>query len=201
MNQKILIGQTRELPADLGMEKERSNERSAMTLLALARLDASAEWADAAVKMYATREIMDLIRDHLGQDYATNMRETIRRLTLHQLNAGGIVEQNADQPDGPIALPSGIAASRPRYAPSGQAPYIDDADHAHRTAQGVLMASAGIKMPERGKAPDLIVWMEDGQWLFLMETCSTHGPTDVMRKRELPELFALQKGHIRFMLP
>lgn len=270
MNQEDLIEKTRELLCDLGMDKERSNERSALTFLALAHLDANTDWANATNEMYTTREIMDWIRDRLGQDYAANSRETIRRFTLHQFNAGGIVEQNADQPDRPINSPkwnyrlasallpvihaidsgeydekldafldgidtwkqqqeeiremnkvpvelpdgSGVMLSSggqnvlikqmveefcPRYAPGGQVLYIDDTDHTFRTKQEALMASVGIVMPERGKAPDLIVWMEDKQWLFLMEACSTHGPIDVIRKRELLELFAPQKSKIVFV--
>lgn len=270
MRQEELIEEASSLLADLGMDKERYNERSAMVFLALAHLDADCDWADATGEMYTTRQIMDWIRDRLGQDYAANTRETIRRFTLHQFAAGGLVEQNTDQPDRPINSPkwnyrltpgllpvikaigsdefegrlnafldgieiwkqqqdeiremnkvpvelpdgTGVMLSSggqnvlikkmveefcPRYAPGGQVLYIDDADHTFRTKQKSLLASVGIEMPERGKAPDLVVWMEDRQWLFLMEVCSTHGPIDVIRKRELLELFAPQKSKIVFV--
>ena len=270
MNQEELVEKTRELLIDLGMDKERSNERSAMVFLALAHLDSDSIWTQATNEMYTTRQLMDWIRDRLGQDYAANTRETIRRFTLHQFSAGAIVEQNADQPDRPINSPkwtyrltpglmpvvhaigtqdyeqeleeflSGIETWRekqneiremnkvpvelpdgtgvmlssggqnvlikqmveefcPRYAPGGQVLYIDDTDHTFRTKQEALLSSVGIEMPERGKAPDLIVWMEDKQWLFLMEACSTHGPIDVTRKHELLELFAPQQGNIVFV--
>lgn len=270
MKQEELTETIQDLLFDLGMDKERCNERSAMTFLALAHLDADSEWVNASNEMYTTRQLMDWIRDHLGQDYAANTRETIRRFTLHQFAAGGLVEQNADQPDRPINSPkwnyrlvpglvpviqaigtsdyaeqlktfidgietwkqqqdeiremnkvpvelpdgSGVMLSSggqnvlikkmveefcPRYAPGGQVLYIDDTDHSFRTQQETLMKSVGIELPERGKAPDLIVWLEDKQWLFLMEACSTHGPIDVIRKRELIELFALQKDKIVFV--
>ncbi len=270
MKQDEMIKQTRDLLIDLGMDKERSNERSAMTFLALAHLDSNSAWSDATNEMYTTRQIMDWIRDRLGQDYAANTRETIRRFTLHQFSAGGLVEQNADQPDRPINSPkwnyrltpgliplihaigtaeykgkldeflggietwkqqqeeirtmnkvpvelpdgTGVMLSAggqnvlikamveefcPRYAPGGQVLYVDDTDHTFRTEQGALMESIGIQVPERGKAPDLVVWLEDRQWLYLMEACSTHGPIDVMRKRELIELFAPQKDKLVFV--
>lgn len=270
MMKESMVEQAREVLTDLGMDRERSNERSAMTLLALARLGAGDEWANATDDMFTTRQLMDWIRDELGQEYAANTRETIRRFTLHQFVAGGLVEQNADQPDRPInspkwnyrlnpallsvlravgteeyderleaflggvdtwkerqdeiraihkvpvELPDGASVLLssggqnilikamveefcPRYAPGGRVLYIDDTDHAFRTEQEALMASVGIEMPERGKAPDLIVWMEDRQWLFLMEACSTHGPIDVTRKYELLELFAPCKDKIVFV--
>ena len=41
--------------------------------------------------------------------------------------------------------------------------------------------------------------MEDKGWLFLMEACSTHGPIDVIRKKDLGELFQGAKGHIVYV--
>ncbi len=81
----------------------------------------------------------------------------------------------------------------PRYASGVQVLYIDNTDHIYRSRQEALMESIGIEIPERGKAPDLIVWMESRQWLFLMEACSTYDPIDVIRKRELLELFVPQR--------
>ena len=52
---------------------------------------------------------------------------------------------------------------------------------------------------ERGKAHDLIVWLEEKGRLYLMEACSTHGPIDVIRKRELLELFEPQRDNIVFV--
>ncbi len=267
MKRGKLIDQTKKLLKDLGMDKDRSNERSALTFLALAHLDESRPWGEATGNMYTTRMLMDWIRDHLGQEYAANTRETIRRYTLHQFIAGGLVEENADKPDRPVNspqwnyritpellpvirsvgtleyddlvksfvegidtwkaqqteiramnkvpvnLPDGTAISLsaggqnilikemieefcPRYAPGGQVLYVDDTDHAYRADQRRLFDALGIAISERGKAPDLVVWMEDRQWLFLMEACSTHGPIDVMRKRELLDLFGSKRDRI-----
>lgn len=270
MNRDELISDARKLLEDLGMDAERSNERSAMTLLALAHVGDGDNWRDSTGDAYTTRAIMDWIRDRLGQEYAANTRETIRRFTLHQFTAGGIVEENADCPsrpinspkwnyrivpsllpvmraigtnqyDGllgsfiegidtwktqqeeiremsrvPVVMPDGGVVSLsaggqnvlikavveefcPRFAPGGTVLYIDDSDHTHRTEQKKLMAAIGIKMPERGKAPDLIVWVEEKGWLYLMEACSTHGPIDVIRKRELLKLFEPRRDSIVFV--
>ena len=48
---------------------------------------------------------MDWIRDEYDVDYAPNTRETIRRFTLHQFVAGGLVVENPDQPDRPVNSP------------------------------------------------------------------------------------------------
>lgn len=270
MTREELISQAQSILLDLGMDEERSNDRSAMVFLALAGRGLNNQWSEATGEMYTTRMLMDWLRDELSQDYAPNTRETVRRFTLHQFVAGGLVEHNADDPSRPInspksnyrinpdllpvlhsfgtekyaqalneflesvetwkqqkdairimnmvpvELPDGmdimlsaggqnalikemVEEFCPRYAPGGKVLYVDDADHSFRTEQEALLSSVGIEIPEHGKAPDLIVWVEDKQWLFLMEACSTHGPIDVIRKRELLELFGAVKDKIIFV--
>lgn len=270
MNCEQMIEQARELLRAVGMDDERSNERSALTLLALARLQPGDSWDQATNEMYTTRQVMDWIEQAFDKHYAANTRETIRRFTLHQFIAGAIVEENADRPDRPINSPKwnyrltpgflhviqalgsaefdselnsflhGIETWReqqeetrklnlvtvtmpdettaqlssggqnilikdmveefcPRFAPGGEVLYIDDTDHTHRDNQSRLKEIIGLEMPERGKAPDLIVWREDVNWLYLMEACSTHGPIDVIRKRELLDLFPLENMGIIFV--
>lgn len=89
----------------LGMDAERSNERSALVLLALLQLRPDDPWSKAGNPMLGTRAIMDFIRDQYGKEYAPNTRETIRRLTLHQFVAVHLVEQNADEPGRPVNSP------------------------------------------------------------------------------------------------
>lgn len=262
MTREDLIADTRQILQDLGMDSERSNERSAMTLLALARLDETVGWRHATDERYTTRQIMDWIRDHLGVEYAPNTRETIRRFTLHQFFEGGVVYYNDDDPSRavnspkncyrltpnalsaiqsygitveydsairrfrseaetwveqqaevrdmariPIHMPEGFEVHLsaggqnvlikqmveefcPRFVPGGTVLFIDDTDKALGDVVANMMRRLNITIPKHGKAPDLIVWDEPRGWLFLMEACSTHGPIDVVRKRELLRLFS-----------
>lgn len=89
----------------LGMDAERSNERSALVLLALLRLTPAESWAEAANPMLGTRAIMDFIRDEYGKAYAPNTRETVRRFTLHQFVEAQLVVQNPDEPQRPVNSP------------------------------------------------------------------------------------------------
>lgn len=254
------IEQAQELLAALGMDSERSNERSAMTFLALAKLGLDDAWDGATNDMMTTREIMDWIRDQFGVEYAANTRETIRRFTLHQFIAGGLVEYNADNPNRatnspknnyrispdlldvviamesgdydeklsaflssvdtwvsqqqekremarvPVTMPDGeiktlsaggqnilikdmVEQFCSRFVPGGVVLYIDDTSKkAGETVEGIL-SKLGIVIPEHGKAPDLIVYDQNHDWVFLMEACSTHGPIDVIRKRDLRAMF------------
>ena len=95
----------RQLLNTFGMDEERSNERSARTLLALLRLRPDDDWAIASNPPLGTRAIMDWMRDHYNHDYAANTRETIRRFTLHQFCDALLVQRNPDEPDRPVNSP------------------------------------------------------------------------------------------------
>jgi type II restriction enzyme len=100
-----LVRQAQALLANLGFDRERTNERSALVLLALLELAPGDSWSDAKSPILGTRAIMDWIRDKFDKDYAPNSRETIRRFTLHQFAEALLVEQNPDEPSRPVNSP------------------------------------------------------------------------------------------------
>ncbi len=90
------IAEAQQILRLLGFDAERSNERSALVLLALMDLGPEKEWHEAERPMLRTVQIMQLIRVVYGKDYKPNTRETIRRFTLHQFAEAGLVVQNPD---------------------------------------------------------------------------------------------------------
>lgn len=87
-----------EILKGLGLPPAQQNERSALTLLALAQIGPETEWASAQQPLLRTVDIMEFMREAYGKDYAANSRETIRRQTLHQFIEARIVDQNPDDP-------------------------------------------------------------------------------------------------------
>ncbi|MEN8253973.1 MAG: BsuBI/PstI family type II restriction endonuclease [Verrucomicrobiota bacterium] len=82
----------------LGLPKEQQNERSALTLLALAGLVPEDEWSSVGSPQKGITSIMDFCREHYGVNYAPNTRETFRRQTMHQFVQAGLVRENPDDP-------------------------------------------------------------------------------------------------------
>lgn len=97
----------------LGFDHERSNERSALTLLALTAVGPDGVWSEATNETYGTRALMDFIRDEYDVNYAPNSRETFRRFTLHQFADELLVEQNRDHPGRPVNSPKWNYAIHP----------------------------------------------------------------------------------------
>src|SRR5262249_18510938 len=87
--------------ASLGLPKAQQNDRSALTLLALANIKPNTSWKDAEAPLLRTVDIMAFIRQHHGKNYAPNSRETFRRQTLHQFEQARLVDRNPDDPTRP----------------------------------------------------------------------------------------------------
>ncbi|MDO8732139.1 MAG: BsuBI/PstI family type II restriction endonuclease [Actinomycetota bacterium] len=87
---------------DLGLPAAQQNERTALALLALLGMTPETPWADAATPMLGITQMMAVFRDHWGKDYAPNTRETVRRQSVHQLIAAGVLVQNPDDPTRPV---------------------------------------------------------------------------------------------------
>lgn len=85
----------------LGLPRGQRNERSALTLLALARLGPGDPWTAVDRPLLRIWDIMGFIRNSYGKDYAANSRETFRRHTIHQFEQARLVDRNPDSPDRP----------------------------------------------------------------------------------------------------
>lgn len=98
----------------LNFDRERTNERSALVLLALIALRPSSPWSKAENPRLRTVEIMAWLRERYGRDYKPNTRETIRRQTLHQFVEAGLVLLNPDDPSRPVNSPNNCYQVAPR---------------------------------------------------------------------------------------
>ncbi|MBN2215924.1 MAG: hypothetical protein JW719_00975 [Pirellulales bacterium] len=85
----------------LGLPSGQHNERSALSLLALANIGPDDPWSRARQPLLRIWDIMAFMREQYGKDYAANSRETIRRYTIHQFEQARIVDRNPDQPSRP----------------------------------------------------------------------------------------------------
>ncbi len=245
----------------LGFEREQTNERSALVLLALLGMTPEMPWSSATNPILRTLEIMAWIREHYARDYKPNTRETIRRQTINQFISATLVVENPDRPDRPVNSPNwcyqitrralellrqraepgfddevaaytiNVPGLRAHYArvremkripvtlvdgheitlspggqnillkqmvedfcsrftPGGTILYVGDADEKEAVFASDHLAGLGVVIPERGKMPDLIVYLPNRNWLVLMEAASSHGPVDFKRYDELSALFA-----------
>ena len=108
------IAQAQKVLERLNFDRERTNERSALVLLALLGLRPNSPWSKASNPQLRTVELMAWLRERYGQDYKPNTRETIRRQTLHQFVDAGLVLFNPDDPKRPVNSPNNCYQIAPR---------------------------------------------------------------------------------------
>lgn len=87
--------------AALGLPRGQQNERSALTLLALAKLGPQSAWAEVQRPLLRTVDIMRFMSAEYDKHYEPNTRETIRRQTIHQFEQARLVDRNPDEPGRP----------------------------------------------------------------------------------------------------
>lgn len=95
-----------EILRSLGLPRQQQNERSGLTLLALAGLTEEQPWSGTTRPLLRVWDLMHWMRDHYGKDYAANSRETIRRHTVHrhtvhQFEQARLIDRNPDDPGRP----------------------------------------------------------------------------------------------------
>lgn len=76
-----------------------------------------------------------------------------------------------------------------RYTPNGSVGYLGDAGGKLSAKELRFFAHLGVTLDPHGKMPDVVVYMEDRNWLVLIEAVTSHGPIDNKRKLELQTLF------------
>lgn len=93
---KQRIAEAQNILNALGFPKAQTNERSARVLLALADLPPKKDWHKATSEPIGISPIIQWIAANLDITYAPNSRESIRKETLHQFVAAGLVVYNGE---------------------------------------------------------------------------------------------------------
>lgn len=86
----------------LGFPRAQQNDRSGLTLLALLDLTRDKSWADATHPLLGVTPMMEFMAVNFDRRYAPNTRETVRRQSIHQFEAAGMILRNPDDPERPV---------------------------------------------------------------------------------------------------
>jgi len=78
----------------------------------------------------------------------------------------------------------------PRFAPNSEVIHVGDTGSRKEYFEKKRLASLGVTVDQHGKMPDVVLYLVEKDWLFLVESVTSHGPVDAKRHNELAELFA-----------
>jgi adenine-specific DNA-methyltransferase len=81
----------------------------------------------------------------------------------------------------------------------GKLVYVGDTDEKWAYFDEPLLKSLGVTVEAHGKMPDVIVYVEQKNWLVLIEAVTSHGPVNPKRRGELTVLFKSSKAGLVFV--
>ena len=76
----------------------------------------------------------------------------------------------------------------PRFAPGSRLLYLGDTAKKDLSLDEKGLAALGIPITEHDKLPDVVLYDEERNWLFLVEAVTSHGPMSPKRVLELEEM-------------
>jgi adenine-specific DNA-methyltransferase len=75
------------------------------------------------------------------------------------------------------------------FTGGGKLVYVGDADEKWAYLDEDLMKKLGVAIEAHGKMPDVVTYVDEKNWLVLIEAVTSHGPVDPKRRGELKTLF------------
>ncbi len=73
----------------------------------------------------------------------------------------------------------------PKFAPGAMLLYLGDAADKLLHLENDMLARLGVPISEHDKLPDIVLYDEERNWLFLIEAVTSHGPVNPKRFQEL----------------
>ena len=149
-----------------------------------------------------TEEFLKLIKSFNTKEWETNLKAFLElKQTIvekHQsTKALDLVPVQIDE-DKIINLSSGlhndlqkaiIEVFAPRFAHNASLLYLGDTANKNLYINEDKLKDLGIIIDKHSKLPDIILYKEDKNWIYLIEAVTTHGPVSQKRINELEELF------------
>jgi type II restriction enzyme len=83
----------------------------------------------------------------------------------------------------------------PRYAPGATVLYLSDAANKFVVFEQEALERLAVPITPHDKLPDIILYDEAKNWLYLIEAVTSHGPVSHKRKFELEHL--LKESHTK----
>lgn len=148
-------------------------------------------------------ELLKVLRTFNMKQYGARLKE---HLSVHKtLSAMYAKEREMARvplkirPGVEIALSSGdhslliraiVEEFAPRFVTAGRLIYVGDTGDKYGYFDVEFLNKLGVVLDNHGKLPDVVIYSEKNNWLFLIESVTSHGPVDSKRHHELEILFA-----------
>jgi hypothetical protein len=176
-------------PFEPGLPTNSPRAHYAITEAALVavRTYGTAQW-EAAARELVTRQ---------GSLFTVYAKKRSRRLVPVHLPDGSTVKLS---PGGHNRVQAAVVEEfAPRFAPGSRLLYLGDTAKKNLLVDTDCLAHIGVPITEHDKLPDVLLWDERRNWLFLIEAVTSHGPVTPKRRVELERMLAPCVGGLVFV--
>jgi BsuBI/PstI restriction endonuclease domain/BsuBI/PstI restriction endonuclease HTH domain len=145
----------------------------------------------AVLRTYGTKKYRAKLDEHLSvHKTLAEMYAREREMAMVPLKIKDGVEITLSAGDHSLLIKAIVEEFAPRFIAGGRLLYVGDTGDKYGYFDVDLLARLGVVLDNHGKLPDVVIYNAEKNWLFLIESVTSHGPVDSKRHTELEELFA-----------
>lgn len=152
------------------------------------------------IKTYGTKDFETKIQDFLKN------QKSLSKQYAHEREINMVSVQIKDEHSIQISpgkhseiIKDIIEQLAPRFLPNSTLVYIGDTGEKWGYYDQEIAGNLLFNVLEHGKMPDVILYVEDKNWLALVESVTSHGPVDSKRYIELKDLFSNVNADLVFI--
>lgn len=152
------------------------------------------------IKTYGTKDFEPKIQDFLKN------QKSLSKQYAHEREINMVSVQIKDEHSIQISpgkhselIKDIIEQLAPRFLPNSTLVYIGDTGEKWGYYDQEIAGNLLFNVLEHGKMPDVILYVEDKNWLALVESVTSHGPVDSKRYIELNDLFSNVNADLVFI--
>ena len=208
--------ETREFLQTIGMPKAQQADICCYVILAMAGIKPAMSWSEATNEWIRIHDIIQFVNTFYGMSYAENSRETFRKQALHRFRTAALIEDNGKATNSPnyryrlteetikilrtmesFKFSAGkhnelqkaiIEEFAPRFAPNSECLYVGDTIEKDLVKNVEKLKELGFEITLHDKMPDVVLYREDKNWIYFVESVTSVGPMDPKRILEITEM-------------
>lgn len=180
------IDEARNFLSMIGMPERQQADICVYTLLAMANIKEQDDWKEATNEWLRIHDIIKFTKENYGVSYAENSRETVRKQALHHFRTAALIEDNGNATNSPNY----------RYRLTNEAIHVItsityntyEANLSKYMQLHKTLISIYASKKEIVKMPDVVLYREDKDWIYFIESVTSVGPMDPKRILEISEM-------------
>lgn len=162
---------------------------------------AISEAALAVVKTYGTKSWPEAVQKFLSQEGSLLTVYQGKQRSVHlvpvRLPKGNVLQLSPGKHN---QLQAAVVEQFvPRFAPAAQLLYLGDTAKKYLHIEAKQLIKLGVPITEHDKLPDVILYQQKHNWIFLVEAVTSHGPMTPKRVFELKSMFSRCNAGIVFV--